>query len=64
MTNSTPHDIIKIQKETKTFETNLKELDKRKDFIRSLNDKLKSTIAHTMYKRNAGESAKFKRIEY
>ena len=33
-------------KETKTFETTLKELGKRKDFIRNLNAKLKSTIAH------------------
>jgi len=32
--------------ETKTFETNLNELIKRKDFIRNLNEKLKSTIVN------------------
>jgi hypothetical protein len=31
-------------KETKTFETNLNELNERKDFIRNLNERLKSTI--------------------
>jgi hypothetical protein len=33
-------------KETRTFETKLNELVKRKDFIRDLNEKLKSTIAN------------------
>ena len=35
-------------KETKTFETKLNELIERKDFIRNLNEKLKSTIANNV----------------
>jgi hypothetical protein len=35
-------------KETRTFETTLNELVNRKDFIRDLNEKLKSTIANNV----------------